>query len=122
VRQAAIETFLTTSGKNVLPAAPSPDPRATLSPLVRHCGTPAGELEADDADDGEAEDDEGLPDAELAADEVLAPPLDADWDLLPQPPRSNTAAKTSATAGEGFFTAQVSGRTDAKMRGKARVG
>jgi hypothetical protein len=112
--------FFITSGKKVLPAAPSPAPRVTFSPAVRQGAGPVGE-----AADEDVEGDDGL--VELPAEEVEAvewpePPPDVESDLLPQPPSSMTAERSTTAASEGFFTSQVSSRAGRIMRANARVG
>ena len=96
-----METFFINSGKNVLPAAPSPGPRVILSPDVRQGAGPEGEAEdvedvADELDEEAAE--------ELVAAELLDPPPAVESVSFPQPPSSRSAAASRTTVSEGFVT------------------
>src|SRR5436190_16243531 len=99
VRHGFVETFLIISGKNVLPAAPSPGPSVTFNPDVRQGPGPLGEAADDDVEGAD-----GLPADELADEELFEPLSEVESELEPQPPSSRSAAPSTTTVDEGFFT------------------
>jgi hypothetical protein len=96
-----VETFLIISGRNVLPAAPSPGPSETLRPDVRHGVGPAGEELLDDGLVCVV----GLAGEELAELDPPDPSPELESDLEPHPVRSSASPpRSTPTVREVFVT------------------